>query len=100
MRSTIGRRKLLVFCAEKVAVDSMQMTATASTTGVHTRIHQRQPCMFSIDHGDGLKKKTEPILLTYQQRNLLTDPRQAASRSAASRRAGLFYGGARAAPGR
>jgi len=42
-RCTMGRSQLLVFRAEKVFVDSMQMTATASTTGVHTLKPQRHP---------------------------------------------------------
>ena len=40
-RSRMGRRKLLVFCDEKVSVDSTQMIATAIAAGVQTLNHQR-----------------------------------------------------------
>ncbi len=51
----MGRRKLLVFCEERALVDSTQMIATASATGVQTLNHQRQPAAEGASGGcDGL----------------------------------------------
>jgi hypothetical protein len=38
----MGRSQLLVFCEEKVSVDSMQMIATEIATGAATLSHQSQ----------------------------------------------------------
>src|ERR1017187_2956738 len=64
----MGRSQLLVFCAEKVPVDSMQMTAIAIATGAHTLNHQRQPASSRVHCRCGLRKKTGRIFLRYQPR--------------------------------
>jgi hypothetical protein len=68
--STMGLSQLLVFCAEKVSVDSMQMTAMAIATGVHTLTHQRQPACDGGDEGIELQKKTGRINLNFQQNTI------------------------------
>jgi hypothetical protein len=50
-----------VFFAEKVSVDSAQMTARATATGAQTLNHQRQPVSKRDECRGGLLKKTERI---------------------------------------
>ncbi len=58
----MGLSQLLVFWAEKVPVDSMQITVIAIAAGAHTRNHQCQPA--TVDCRCGLEKKTERIFLS------------------------------------
>lgn len=63
MYCKMGRSQRLVLAAEKVLVDSKQMTVMAMTTGAQTLSHQSQPVSARLERGDFLEKKTGRILL-------------------------------------